>query len=425
MDQTLIRKKSKKEKRSKKSKKSKIKRDIPSAPETEAGLDAVMDSQLERSSAETTHLESTQRLHVTKEEAGPPLTIPAEEEELPPMNLPEDLDDEEASTGMVNSVPTPVSSTDQTIAAVAAAVLPEEVTNGMISAKEVLQATTLPSTKKKKRSAAGGDYGAAYNNLYKQLCSRMINRIHNYFQRLYKKSKSPKEFKQSLVSIQRWDQREMNKRAKELIVAYPDIEGYFRYAYAAGVLVLSAVVQVDEESEDVEIEVPKFSEFVKKSYVQSARCLYNNVGVLDPSLPDVEKLRLREYLFAAYGKSVQTALQMMVPLSAIAPGPKKEQLENYDDASDESEEASSAEEESSDESDDESSEEEGSESEEDSSSDEEESSEEEDESSSEEEESSSEEEDFEQVELPEKRRKHKKSKKVSFSKKALNTPDEM
>ena len=197
-----------------------------------------------------------------------------------------------------------------------------------VSVAEVLQAGGQDKKKKKGRRAGSGDFGAAYHELYTQLCARMLNRIYRYFQRLYSSSKSEKSFKSSLALIQKWNQTEINRRAKEILQLYPDTEQYFRFAYAANVMLMSVVIQKDEDSEDIEIDVPKFSLFVQKAYVESARVLYDNVGVLDPSLPDRDRLRIREELFRCFGNSIATALRMMVPLEKIAP--KYESRETYD-----------------------------------------------------------------------------------------------
>lgn len=220
----------------------------------------------------------------------------------------------------------------------------------VVKASDVLD--TVEDKSSKKRRSGGGDYGAAYNELYTQLCLRMMNRIYRYFKGLYNKvGGKESKFKKKLEGIQVWNQNEIDKRAKEIMQVYPDTEAYFKYAYAANVMLMSVVVQQDEESEDVEIEVPKFSDFIQKAYVESARALYDNAGVLSPDMTDYEKLRIREELYACFGKAIATALRMMVPLDVIAPQAVKSSKTGYDvndDFSDDSseEEGSSEEEES-------------------------------------------------------------------------------
>jgi hypothetical protein len=228
----------------------------------------------------------------------------------------------------------------------------------VVSGTEVLGvgAEALAARKPRGRGRReGGDLGAAYTELYTQLCVRMLTSIFRYFQRLYQSSGSERKYRAALNGITTWNQLEINKRAKELTQAYPDVQTYFKYAYAANVMLMSVVVQRDENSEDVEIDVPQFSNFVHKTYIECARVLYDNPGVLDPSLPDRKRLRIREELFRCFGTAVATALRMMVPLEAIAPGGK---TETYDDVelsehSEEEDQDDSAEDEDGDEDDDE------------------------------------------------------------------------
>lgn len=205
------------------------------------------------------------------------------------------------------------------------------------------------SRKTKKKRSGNGDYGAAYQELYTQLCMRLLHPIYRYFQALYQKvGGNHKAFRRKLEGIQDWGPMELGKRVKEIKRVFPDTESYFKYAYAANAMLMSVVVQEDEDSTDVEIEVPKFDQFVHRSYLESARYVYDNAGVLDPSISDDKKLRIREDLFSCYSKAIATALRMMVPLSAIAPGTASVSAtgeETYSDEEDESEEASEEEEE--------------------------------------------------------------------------------
>lgn len=226
----------------------------------------------------------------------------------------------------------------------------EEEEQDVVKASDVLD--TVEDKGSKKRRNGGGDYGAAYHELYTQLCTRMVNRIYRFFKGLYRKVDGREsKFKKKLESIQVWNQTEIDKRAQEILSVHADTEAYFKYAYAANVMLMSVVVQQDEDSEDIEIEVPKFSDFIQKSYVESARVLYDNAGVLSSDLTDYEKMRIREELFSAFGKAVATALRMMVPLDVIAPQAvgktsKSAALENDDfsDATSEEEDSGSEEE---------------------------------------------------------------------------------
>jgi hypothetical protein len=89
-------------------------------------------------------------------------------------------------------------------------------------------------------------------------------------------------------------------------------------------MLMSVVIKEDEDSRNVEIETPKFTQFIHSSYVEACRVLYDNYGVLDPDLPSVDKLRIRGEIFNALSKATATALRMMVPLDSIAPYKKSD-----------------------------------------------------------------------------------------------------
>ena len=246
MDRTLMSRPSKSSKSRRKSndekKKKKKKRSSregqpqpPAAPEQGQTLEDVVDDEIVAPRAP---------MKINKATPGPPTVIATEEEaveepvveETPPIDEP--------------AVPAPAVEQEE-----------EEETTDKVTAQEVLD-TVEPEIKKKKGSSSrrggNGDFGAAYNELYTQLCMRMLNRIYRYFQKQYSKAGGKsKKFKRELENIQQWNQGEINRRAKEILKVYPDTEAYFRYAYAANVMLMSVVVQKDEDSEDVEIEVPK------------------------------------------------------------------------------------------------------------------------------------------------------------------------
>ena len=378
MDNTFTEKKSKRRsKGEKKSRKSK-KETLPSTPfikEEAPVLDDILSHELQNN-----------KVTVNKSESAPPLDH-------------------------LQAVQAPVAAAVTGEEATATVIPSEEATDDIITSGEVLD-TVQTNGKQKSNRAGSGDYGAAYHELYTQLCMRMLNRIYRYFQRLYKKcGNDEKKFKKSLEEIQKWNQAEINRRAKEIVEIYPDTEAYFRYAYAANVMLMSVVVQRSGDSEDLEIEVPRYSSFIHNAYVESARVLYDNPGVLSSNLPDKDKLRIREELLSCFSKAVATALRMMVPLDHIAPksGLDTTPLETFGDS--DSDESGSEEE---------SSEEESSE---------EESSEEE--SGSEEsgsEESGSEEESETEDESSEEERVYddiKKKKRVKASRRSLETPDDL
>lgn len=297
MDRSLLEKKQRKKIKALKKKLAKQEAISRTKPEKTEDLDDVVKSEIEK-------------MKINKEPAGPPVQIKEEEPAA----------EEEESTSEEDKVAEPAS-------------------DDVVTSTEVLDATkeAVADDKKKKpsRRAGGGDFGAAYQELYVQLCTRMLTRIYRYFQKLYNKSKSEEEFRKKLAGIQNWNKLDINRRAKEIVEQYPDTEVYFRYAYAANTMLMSVVVQKDENSEEIEVEVPKFSDFIQKCYLESARILYDNVGVLNPDLPDKDRLAIRTELYSAYGNAVATALRMMVPLETIAP--KMENRERFDDVADSSE----------------------------------------------------------------------------------------
>jgi hypothetical protein len=203
----------------------------------------------------------------------------------------------------------------------------------VVTANEVLKAagdTKCENSVKKRDKSQGGDFGAAYGELYSQLCTRMLYVMHDYFKRVYAECNcSESRFKRKLENIPLWDQKQITRRTAELVRAHKNVEMFFRYAYAANLMLMSLVIQKDEEAmEDVEIEVPKFSTFVHGVYIECARVLYDNSSVLDASLPHWKQLKIRMELFKCYGNAIATALRMMVPLNEIV---KAENIETYED----------------------------------------------------------------------------------------------
>lgn len=197
-----------------------------------------------------------------------------------------------------------------------------------VLASEVHEA--LQNTKESISNGRGGDYSAAYHELYAQLCVRMVDIVYNYFQKQYRVAKSDKNtFRGMLEDVENWNQKMIQKRAKSIVSKYKDTEYYFRFAYAANLMLMSVVVQKDENSEDVEIEVPKFSDFVHRVYIETARFLYAVPGVLDSKLDDHKRLRIREDLFICIGKAISTSLRMMVPLQVLMKNHERP-LENFD-----------------------------------------------------------------------------------------------
>lgn len=310
MDSSIINKRAKKKikalKKKLKAQEEAINRQTPQGPKE--NLDDVMSNELEG-----------KKIKLNKAPAGGPVSLPEDADKIE--SEPEDLED-----AVVEDTPEKESVPDKEA---------ETVTG-----EEVLEASG--EKKRKSKRAGGGDFGHAYQELYTQLCMRMLNRIYRYFTVLYKKSKSEKVFQTKLAGIQKWNQMDINRRAKEIVDAYPDTETYFKYTYASNVMLMSVVVQKDEDSEDIEVEVPRFSTFIHKSYIEAARAIYDNVGVLSPDLPDKDRLAIRTELYRCYGNAIATALRMMVPLESIAP--KLDNNEKFDEIADSSGEEESDEE---------------------------------------------------------------------------------
>ena len=186
----------------------------------------------------------------------------------------------------------------------------------------VLEEDKPSSGKNKHGSGSGVDYAAAYGELFTCLSTRMVDRIYRYFQDLYdvKCHRNEAVFKKQLSLIPSWNQAQIVEKTRELVKRHPSIVSYFKFAYAANVLLMSVVVQRDEESEDVSVDVPKFTEFVHRSYSESALKIFDYAGVFDPTLPPGERLSIRNELYRCFGDALSTSLRIMVPLEKIAPG---------------------------------------------------------------------------------------------------------
>lgn len=186
----------------------------------------------------------------------------------------------------------------------------------------VLDEEKPSSSKNKHGSGSGVDYAAAYGELFTCLSTRMVDRIYRYFQDLYdvKCHRNEAVFKKQLSLIPSWNQAQIDEKTRELVKRHPSIVSYFKFAYAANVLLMSVVVQRDEESEDVSVDVPKFTEFVHRSYSESALKIFDYAGVFDPTLPPGERLSIRNELYRCFGDALSTSLRIMVPLEKIAPG---------------------------------------------------------------------------------------------------------
>ena len=102
-------------------------------------------------------------------------------------------------------------------------------------------------------------------------------------------------------------------------------------------MLMSVVVKEDQDSQDAEIEIPKFSNFVKNAYVQAARVHYNNPGILSEGIAEKHRLAITRELNSANRLSITAALQMMVPLQEIIPATSAKEVprENYDELGEE------------------------------------------------------------------------------------------
>ncbi|BCU09147.1 hypothetical protein [Sicyoidochytrium minutum DNA virus] len=224
------------------------------------------------------------------------------------------------------------------------------------AAEETIQELNQEDDRKghvRRTSAQGGEIGAALEELKSTLHSKMVNPIHHYFVGLWKQCRKAAKsrvdggedeiyektctlFKEECSKVRTWDQAKINRRAKDIVTANEDTVDYFRYAYAAGIMLVSKVVQEDDDSTDLEVQVPKFSEFVKRAYLQAARVHYINVGALNSSIPHKDRISIMKELNQLYREAINTALQSMIPLSQIAPKSRLSEFprENYDEFAD-------------------------------------------------------------------------------------------
>lgn len=188
-----------------------------------------------------------------------------------------------------------------------------------IHSEEIKQFSGESESHGNKHSGSGVDYAAAYSELFTCLSTRMVDKLYRFFQKLYVQCGNESKFKKQLANIPSWNQKLIGAKTQELITAHPSIVSYFKFAYAANVMLMSVVVQRDENSEDVAVDVPKFTEFVHRSYSESARKIFDYAGVFDPTLPPRERLMIRNELYRCFGEALSTSLRLMVPLSKIAP----------------------------------------------------------------------------------------------------------
>lgn len=186
-------------------------------------------------------------------------------------------------------------------------------------------------TPKKKRTDTNPEsYGKCYEELYKMLCLRMLNTFARYFTRTYNKSKSDKECRKRLSEIPQWDSKRVKAHAKKFVDLFPEIETYYKFCYAANLMLMSSIVQKSEASEDIEVEVPAFSDFVHKCYIECARSVYGHVGCLSEDMDDHERLAVKRELYVAYGNAIATALRLLIPLDKLITLETGENFEDID-----------------------------------------------------------------------------------------------
>lgn len=254
-------------------------------------------------------------IEVTKQKRPAVVTEP----EVVEKDQEKDVKDEEKEPEVSSEV------VDEPKVAVVSTAVEEKVTSeDAVTGSEILKAagkiTEENSVEEKQRGTSGvGDYGAAYRELFEQLCSRMVHRILKFFYKLYRTESDEAKVKQKLIGIQKWNQDTINAKAAEFLKQYKDIIRYFRLAYAANVLVMSVVIQRDERSTDIEIDCPQFSIFCHRCYVETARRLFDNVGILDSKLPAAEKLTVYNALEHQTKCAVASSLRLLVPIHKIAP----------------------------------------------------------------------------------------------------------
>lgn len=200
---------------------------------------------------------------------------------------------------------------------------------------------TYQPQKKKRHEHDSASYGSAYEELYKMLCIRMLNRFLRFFARLYRKCKTDKDCRKKLAEIPEWGTKHVKARAKEFVDSFKDIESYYKFAYAANLMLMSTIVQKSEYSDDLEIEVPPFSDFVHRCYIECARAVYDNIGCLSEDFPDNKRIAVKRELLTAYGGAIATALRLLIPLDkliTIEPGENFEEADLLSEESDDEEE---------------------------------------------------------------------------------------
>ena len=339
MDQTLLRYKTKKKKKSKRSKQQPVVENVlPKIPDTSIQEYTLSDLKRDVDTDVPPPVVINKISEAVPRVMEGPTEVPEEEAEVDGEDM--ELDEPATETEpVIQAEPAPLAAA---AAAAALSVLEsddedededEDEAPDVLTKEDVLEATKAVTSAVAPTQRTGGELGAAFSELKSNLHLRMANRMHQYFQALYDSVKgNEKKFNKALARILMWDQAAINRRAREILAAYPDTENYFRYAYAANVMLMSVVVKQDREAEDIDVDVPKFSVFIKNAYVHAARVYYNTPGILSKDIPAKHRLSILRELNQAYMVSITSALQVMVPLDKIAPAKgESAPSENYDE----------------------------------------------------------------------------------------------
>lgn len=173
-------------------------------------------------------------------------------------------------------------------------------------------------------------YLNAYKQFYKQLCDRMTLRIMRYFYDLYADLANEQAVKAKLVKVQTWNQDQINKRTMEFTKNNSYLIRIFRLAYGSNLMVMGSAVKRDKKSRDVVIETPRFSSFVHRCYIETARGLYPHVGILDPNHSAFDKLKIYQAFQVSVERAIASSLRMMIPVHRIIPIDPQDEAQ-YDD----------------------------------------------------------------------------------------------
>jgi len=125
----------------------------------------------------------------------------------------------------------------------------------VVGSEEVETAAKAKSTKQR--------YTEAYNEMFRNLTSRLSPCLDRYFKSLFlfQCDSNEKRFVKALRAIRDWDDRNIEKRIKEMnaILRIKGTQRLYQYVLGCNAKIVSSVFREDA---DEEIEIPPYSKFI-------------------------------------------------------------------------------------------------------------------------------------------------------------------